>query len=501
MKYDRKQVISRGKRSAFHSGIKPWLRLSTVVFLFSFLKIADTGAAAFLHAADRLLHITANTQGTSELLQQYALHDDPLHPIFNNRIFAELLNALTEHFSGTFRFLSANIAYFRRNTGEVAGLLMLAGILSVLYHTIVVNMFYAGRLRFYEEQHLFPETKFRRMLSPYHRKYLLREFRVMFCYHLTLFLWIFTVIGYFYKSLQYMCVPYILAENPGVSWRQARSLSMEMTRNHIFDLFKTRLSLWYTYLLKYLPFIGFMYAVPCLRSVDTEIYFTLRANVLSPETECLLPERSFDRLPCSENTDTSEPIYLLTDVITDIHQETDTSYNPADYILFFFFFSFAGWIWEVMLHLVQQGKFVNRGTMYGPWLPIYGIGGVLCIFLLNRFRHNIVKTVLLIVVIAAVLEYASSWFLDYFDNASYWSYKGMLLNLNGRICLVGLTAFAIGGSAAIYLFAPMLKRHFLRMGRKKQNALCVLLIIIFIIDVCCVHRFGMNTGSGVGGVF
>ena len=117
----------------------------------------------------------------------------------------------------------------------------------------------------------------------------------------------------------------------------------------------------------------------------------------------------------------------------------------TDLIFLFFLFSFIGWLWEVGLHLVQYHEFVNRGTMYGPWLPIYGAGGVLAILLLDRFKGNLPRTVLLIMVTAGVLEFTVSWALDFFLNTSYWSYKGWFANLNGRICLAGLSAFAIGG--------------------------------------------------------
>ena len=50
----------------------------------------------------------------------------------------------------------------------------------------------------------------------------------------------------------------------------------------------------------------------------------------------------------------------------------DKNYTLTSYILLFFAFSFIGWSWEVVLHLINDGVFVNRGTMYGPWLPIYG---------------------------------------------------------------------------------------------------------------------------------
>lgn len=50
------------------------------------------------------------------------------------------------------------------------------------------------------------------------------------------------------------------------------------------------------------------------------------------------------------------------------------SYSLLSLIMIFFMMSFVGWCWEVSLHLVEDGVFVNRGVLHGPWLPIYGVG-------------------------------------------------------------------------------------------------------------------------------
>ena len=47
------------------------------------------------------------------------------------------------------------------------------------------------------------------------------------------------------------------------------------------------------------------------------------------------------------------------------------------YLPLFFLFSFLGWLWEAGIYLVTDGEFVNRGILSGPWLPIYGCGGIL----------------------------------------------------------------------------------------------------------------------------
>lgn len=46
-------------------------------------------------------------------------------------------------------------------------------------------------------------------------------------------------------------------------------------------------------------------------------------------------------------------------------------------ILQFFTFAFIGWCIEVISKYRQFHRFINRGFLSGPWLPIYGSGSVL----------------------------------------------------------------------------------------------------------------------------
>ena len=53
------------------------------------------------------------------------------------------------------------------------------------------------------------------------------------------------------------------------------------------------------------------------------------------------------------------------------------------YVLLFFLLAFAGWLWEVILYVFTEHAFINRGVYRGPYLPIYGVGGLLlCLFFL-----------------------------------------------------------------------------------------------------------------------
>lgn len=63
-----------------------------------------------------------------------------------------------------------------------------------------------------------------------------------------------------------------------------------------------------------------------------------------------------------------------------------TQTKILNYILFFFVCAFIGWIWEIILTLIQTGNIVNRGVLHGPWLPIYGFGGVGILLLVGHLR-------------------------------------------------------------------------------------------------------------------
>ena len=46
------------------------------------------------------------------------------------------------------------------------------------------------------------------------------------------------------------------------------------------------------------------------------------------------------------------------------------------YVFLFMIYSFMGWVYETMFCTIKGGKWENRGFLYGPGCPIYGIGAV-----------------------------------------------------------------------------------------------------------------------------
>ena len=172
-------------------------------------------------------------------------------------------------------------------------------------------------------------------------------------------------------------------------------------------------------------------------------------------------------------------------------------YSIWSLIALFFLFAIIGWIWEVVLHIIVDGEFVNRGVLQGPWLPIYGYGGILILTVLNKFRAKPLRQFIATIVLCGTIEYFTSVYLEIvYDGQRWWDYSGYFLNLHGRICAEGLLVFGLGGIAIVYIVAPLLDNIIKKIDHKKLVTICCILVILFITDNIY-SRKTPNTGKGI----
>ena len=172
-------------------------------------------------------------------------------------------------------------------------------------------------------------------------------------------------------------------------------------------------------------------------------------------------------------------------------------YSVWSIIVIFFALSFIGWIWEVSLHMITYGEFVNRGVLFGPWLPIYGTGSVLILLLLNKFRKNPPLEFISAITLCGLVEYFTGYYLEITHNGQrWWDYTGYYLNLHGRICAEGLLTFGLGGMLIVYVLAPVLDNLIRQVSHRILIPLCIALIILFVCDECysSIHP---NAGTGI----
>ena len=180
--------------------------------------------------------------------------------------------------------------------------------------------------------------------------------------------------------------------------------------------------------------------------------------------------------------------------------EYNRHYSILSLIFIFFSLSFVGWLWEVALHFITDGVFVNRGVMLGPWLPIYGCGAVLMLIILYKLRKHVLIEFIATIVLCGTIEYSTAWLLEtLYHGTKWWDYTGYFLNIHGRVCAEGLLVFGLGGLAIVYLLGPFLDNHFRKIPKKIAIALAVLLLAVFIGDIAY-SRIHPNEGDGITNV-
>lgn len=111
------------------------------------------------------------------------------------------------------------------------------------------------------------------------------------------------------------------------------------------------------------------------------------------------------------------------------------TYSVLQWLLFFFIYCFFGWVWETLYVSIGQGKWVNRGFMHGPFLPIYGVGCTAMVFITIPIKGNMLFEFVVGMIGATVMEYYTGVVMEKIFHLRYWDYSNQKFNLNGYICL------------------------------------------------------------------
>ena len=111
------------------------------------------------------------------------------------------------------------------------------------------------------------------------------------------------------------------------------------------------------------------------------------------------------------------------------------AYYLPQWVLFFFIYSFICWVWESCYVSVRKRRWVNRGFMHGPMLPLYGSGAIVVLVSTIGVRENAALIFLLGMMAATVLEYFTGAAMERLFHVRYWDYSNQKLNLHGYICV------------------------------------------------------------------
>ena len=119
-------------------------------------------------------------------------------------------------------------------------------------------------------------------------------------------------------------------------------------------------------------------------------------------------------------------------------------------------YSFIGWLFESTYCTFIEKKFVFRGFLNGPIIPIYGFGAMLVVGAVRGMTDNVLLIFIVSILLTSGLEYVTSYVMEQVFRMRWWDYSTQRFNLNGRICLKNSLAFGLLSLVLVYLLHPRL---------------------------------------------
>ena len=163
-------------------------------------------------------------------------------------------------------------------------------------------------------------------------------------------------------------------------------------------------------------------------------------------------------------------------------------------LLIFIVSGIIGFVYETFFYRIEYGYFVKRGTSFGPWIPIYGIGFYIIWGLFKLMR--IKKPVLVFLVgtaIATGIELIASYIIEAVMHKTLWDYNGYFMNFQGRIAFEPSMMFGLMIFAAVCLIQPAVIKLQDKIRDSKAHNICFTIItVLFTIDLISRIWLGSN---------
>lgn len=168
------------------------------------------------------------------------------------------------------------------------------------------------------------------------------------------------------------------------------------------------------------------------------------------------------------------------------------TYTFLQWIIFFYIYCIAGWIWETGYVSIREKKFVNRGFMNGPMLPIYGSGAVIILLATIPVKKYALAVFIFGMIAASILEYITGSLMERLFHVRYWDYSDHFMNLNGHICLLCSITWGFFSLAMVYLIHVPVEKAVLWIPTEWISVIAFVTTVLFVVDFTMSFRDAMD---------
>ena len=157
-------------------------------------------------------------------------------------------------------------------------------------------------------------------------------------------------------------------------------------------------------------------------------------------------------------------------------------YTLSQWLLFFFLYSFFGWIWESCYVSLREHRWVNRGFMHGPMLPLYGSGAVSVLIITLPVRDNLPLVFIMGMIGATLLEFFTRMVMESLFHVRYWDYSHLKFNVKGYICPVASLCWGVFSIMMVKVVHIPIEEVILKIPMAIADGLAFVLTVVAAVD-------------------
>ena len=171
------------------------------------------------------------------------------------------------------------------------------------------------------------------------------------------------------------------------------------------------------------------------------------------------------------------------------------SYTFPQWLLFFYIYCFIGWIIESTIVSFELKKFVNRGFLRSPFLPLYGFGAFVILFMSLPVKESPLLVYIFGMIGTTVLEYLIGFLMDSCLKMKYWDYSNQKFNYKGRICL---TSSLFWGFLSLFLtfgLHKVVEKFVLGISASLTYIIIIVISVILVSDFVYAVRTALDVNK------
>lgn len=140
----------------------------------------------------------------------------------------------------------------------------------------------------------------------------------------------------------------------------------------------------------------------------------------------------------------------------------------------------------------KHWKWINRGFLNGPFLPIYGSAAVVILIATIPVKENVWLVYLGAALAATLLELVTGTTMERLFKVKYWDYSDLPLNFHGHICLFVSLFWGLCGILMTEMIHVPIESLVLRIPEKLTEIIAVVAAGYFTCDFTLSFREAMD---------